>query len=281
MPLTIEPLSDVLGARITGVDLSQPLDAATFARIERALHDHGVIAFPRQRMSPETFVAFSRLWGRAEPHVIDTFHHPLDPNILVLSNVMRNGKPIGLLDGGTYFHSDYSYLQVPARCTMLYALQVPKAPAGTRFANQRLAWQALPQARRDAIDAMVCRHHYGNRNDLDESSRTVASLLNDEQKKKVSWVSHPLVRAHPYTGHKALYAVSGSSFGIEGLPDDEGRALLDELAAHATADRFCHTYEYQVHDLVVWDNVQMLHSAPVTDLREPRTLWRITVKEPH
>ena len=123
--------------------------------------------------------------------------------------------------------------------------------------------------------------HSGNRNDLDESSRTVASLLNDDQKKKVSWVRHPLVRAHPYTGHKALYAVSGSSFGIDGMPDDEGRALLDELAAHDTADRFCHTYEYQVHDLVVWDNVQMLHSAPVTDLREPRTLWRITVKEPH
>lgn len=276
----IEPLSDVLGARLHGIDLSRPLADDTFAAIEQALHAHAFVVFPGQSLDPAGFVAFARRFGRPEPHVIDTFHHPQEPDILILSNVHRDGRPTGLVDAGTYFHSDYSYLAVPARCTLLHALQVPETvPSGTTFANQTLAYEALPPATRARIEPMVCRHHYGNRNDLDERSRTVASLLNDDQKKKVGWVRHRLARPHPHTGRRALYAVSGSSFGIEGLPDDAGRALLDELAAFATAERFCHTYSYTVGDVIVWDNAQLLHKAPLVDLSQPRTLWRITVKE--
>jgi alpha-ketoglutarate-dependent taurine dioxygenase len=126
---------------------------------------------------------------------------------------------------------------------------------------------------------MVCRHHYGNRDDLDESSRTVASVLTESEKRKVEWVRHPLVRDHPHTGEKTLYAVSGSSFSIEGLDEAEGRALLDELKSHSTQARYCHTNAYEVGDVVVWDNAQLLHSAPLTDLSQARTLWRITVKD--
>ena len=277
--IEVEPLSPVLGARVCGVDLARPLDATTFELVEAALHRHTVIVFPVQKLDAGSFAAFGRRWGRPEPHVIDTFHHPEDPNILVLSNVMRDGKPTGLADAGSYFHTDYSYLAVPARCTILYALQVPRAKGGTTFANQTLAYEELPGETRLRIEPLVARHHYGNRDDLDEGSRTAASRLNEEQKRKVAWVRHRIARPHPRTGRKALYAVSGSSFGIEGMQDDEARDLLDGLRAHATQEKYRHTHDYQVGDVIVWDNAQLLHAAPLTDPDDPRTLWRITIKE--
>lgn len=277
--MRIEPISPILGARIPGIDLSRPVAPAAFASIEGALHDHGFVVLPGQRLEPAALVAFARLWGRPEPHVIDTFHHPAEPDILVLSNVVREGRPTGLADAGSYFHSDYSYLEVPARCTILYALQMPESKAGTTFANQTRAYEELSDAMKQLIEPLVARHHYGNRDDLDETSRTAASYLNAEQKAKVSWVSHRIARPHPRTGRKALYAVSGSSFSIEGMEEGAGRALLDSLKTHATQPALCHTYDYRIGDVIVWDNAQLLHKAPLTDPHEPRTLWRVTVKE--
>ncbi len=95
----------------------------------------------------------------------------------------------------------------------------------------------------------------------------------------MNWVRHRIARAHPVTGRKALYAVSGSSFGIEGMPDDEAIALLDELKAHATQPKYLYRLRYNVGDLVIWDNASLLHSATLIDPLDPRTLWRITVKE--
>ncbi|CAN0392715.1 unnamed protein product, partial [Phaeothamnion confervicola] len=209
--MSIQPLSDVLGARIEGVDLAQPLSDADFQAIEAALHRHCFIMFPRQSLTAQQFHAFSKHWGRAEPHVIDTFHHPEIADILVLSNVEKDGKPTGLKDAGTYFHSDYSYLDVPARCTMLYALQMPEVGNGTTFANQSRAYDDLPESMKARLEGLVARHHYGNRDDLDESSRTVASVLSEAQKKKVHWVRHAIARTHPHVGRKSLYAISGSS----------------------------------------------------------------------
>lgn len=277
--LHIEPLSDVAGARITGLNLSRELSVDAFEQVEQALHAHCFVVFPAQTLSPQEFAAFSRRWGRPEPHVIDTFHHPQDANILILSNVSRDGKPIGLLDAGTYFHTDYSYLTVPARCTMLHAIQMPRERSGTTFANQTRAYADLPAQTRERIEPLVVRHHYGNRDDLNEKSRTVASVLDENQKKKVDWVRHRLVRPHPHTGVKSLYAVSGSSFGIDGMDDAQAVALLDELKEHATAEKYRTTYNYGIGDVVIWDNAQLLHAAPLTDLRDARTLWRITVKE--
>jgi len=277
--MKIEPLSDVAGARITGVDLAQQLPVDVFRQAEQALHSHGFVVFPGQTVSPQQFMQFSRAWGKAEPHVIDTFHHPAEANILMLSNVTRGGSPIGLLDAGTYFHTDYSYLTVPARCTMLYAIQMPRERSGTTFANQTLAYADLPQTTKQQIDPLVVRHHYGNRDDLNLQSRTVASVLSDSQKKKVDWVRHRLVRPHPHTGVPALYGVSGSAFGIDGMNDAQALVLLRSLTEHATAARYCQTYNYSIGDVVVWDNAQLLHAAPLTQLTDARTLWRITVKE--
>ena len=277
--IAIEPLSDALGARIKGIDLAQALDTATFGRIEEALHRHCFIMFPGQNLTAGQFHAFSRRWGCAEPHVIDTYHHPEIADILILSNVERDGKPTGLKDAGSYFHTDYSYLDVPARCTMLYALDMPTTGNGTTFANQTRAYDELPDAMKARLEGLIGRHHYGNRDDLDEKSRTVASVLNEDQKKKVRWVRHAIARTHPHMGRTSLYSVSGSCFGIEGMDDAEAIALLDELKVHATQKKYLYTVDYRVGDVIVWDNAQLLHAAPLPDHHQARTLWRITVKE--
>lgn len=276
--LGLSKLSPGFGLEASGVDLSRPMPDAEFREIERAFYDGQVLVFRAQRLTTRQFLEFARRFGRPEPHVIDQFHHPEHADILILSNVKKNGEPTGLADAGTYFHTDYSYLEVPARATMLYSLQVPKVGGDTLFANQYAAYDDLPQAMKTRLEGLVGLHHYGNRDDLDERSRTVASLLNEEQKKKVTWVRHLVARPHPVTGRKALYAVSGSSFGIEGMPEKEAVSLLDQLKDHATQAKYRTSLKYGVGDLVIWDNQSLLHSATLIDPDDPRTLWRITVK---
>lgn len=277
--LTVRALSPALGAEITGLALAD-LSDRQFDGIERALHEHLVVIVRDQDLSAGELVAFARRFGEPEPHVLDQFHHRDDGNVLILSNrTGEDGEPLGLADGGTYFHSDYSYLATPARCTILHAREIPGGEAGTRFANQRAAFEALPEAEQRALDGLVCRHHYGNRDNLDETTRTVASPLSGAQKAKMKWERHPLVRRHPHTGERALYAVSGSSFAIEGMGEEEGVRLLDRLKTHATGDAFCFTPDYRVGDVVIWDNASLLHEAPLVAQNEPRTLWRVTVLE--
>ena len=238
-----------------------------------------VLVLRKQSFTPGAYLAFARRFGRPEPHVIEQFHHSEHADILILSNVRKDGEPTGLADAGTYFHTDYSYLEVPARATLLYSIQVPKQGGDTLFADQYAAYDGLTSGMKKRIENLEALHHYGNRDDLDRGSRTVASVLTGEQEKKMAWVRHPVVRAHPVTGRKALYAVSGSSFGIEGMPQDEALDLLDELKAHATQQKYQCRLEYGVGDVVIWDNASLLHSATLTDPDDPRTLWRITVKE--
>ena len=274
------PLCPAFGLETSAVDASRPLSAGEFAELEQTFFRGQILVLRDQRLTPQQFLAFARRFGPPEPHVIDQFHHPEESNILILSNRRKNGQSIGLADAGTYFHTDYSYLQVPARATMLYSVEVPKAGGNTLFANQYAAYDDLSESMKRRIAPMIGVHHYGNRKVADEMSRVAASPLTDEQKAKMPLITHPLVRPHPVTGRKALYAVSGSSYGIVGMPDDEAVALLDELAAHATQPKYVISYRYRVGDVVIWDNASLLHSATLTDPDDPRTLWRITIKEP-
>ena len=267
------------GIEAEGVDLAKPLADADFRALEQAFYAHHLLALRAQEIDAAQFLAFARRIGPPQPHVIDQFHHPDDPNILILSNVKKDGKPTGLQDAGSYFHTDYSYLQVPARATTLYSRVVPKVGGDTLFADQQAAYDDLPEAMKRRIEPLLAIHHYGNRHDVDEASRTAASVLSAEQKAKMPVITHRIARPHPVTGRKALYAVSGSSFGIVGMPDDEARDLLDELAAHSTAPRYQLRFRYGVGDIVVWDNAALLHSATLTDPDDARTLWRITVLE--
>jgi taurine dioxygenase len=279
--ISVRETGGCMGAEVPGVDLSRPLSREVFEEVRDALHRHHVLVFPAQSLGPESFLDFARRFGPPEPHVLDQFHHPEYPDILILSNVKKDGKPVGLADGGTYWHSDYSYLDIPARATLLYSIQVPKAGGDTLFADQEQAYEELPESTRKRIDGMVTLNIYGNRDDLDPASRTSAYVPTEEQKelRGARLIRHPLVRRHPYSGRKALYAVSGTSFAIEGMPEADGLALLRELAAHSTQSKYQFRVKYGVGDVVVWDNASVLHSATLTDPDDPRTLYRITTKE--
>ena len=270
--MRLRKLSAGFGAETAAFD-------APFREIWDAFFATQVLVFRGLELAAGQFLAFARKFGVPEPHVIDQFHHPEHADILILSNRKKDGEPVGLADAGTYFHTDYSYLEVPARCTMLYSIEVPRRGGDTLFADQYAAYDGLPAAMRRRIENLVALHHYGNRDDLDRSSRTVASVLREDQEQKLQWVRHRIVRRHPVTGRRALYSVSGSSFGIEGMPGDEAVGLLDELKRHATQDKYRLRLKYGVGDLVIWDNASLLHSATLTDPEDPRTLWRITVKE--
>ena len=277
--MEFKKLNAGFGIEVHGVDLSRPLPASAFQDLWNLFFENQVLVVKSQNLKAKEFLAFANCFGRPEPHVIDQFHHPEHADILILSNVTKNGQPTGLADAGTYFHTDYSYLEVPARATMLYSIQVPKKGGDTLFANQYTAYDELPADLKRKIDPLVALHHYGNRDDLDRKSRTVASVLSEEQENKVPWVKHRVARPHPVTGRTALYSVSGSSFRIEGMPEAEGVALLDRLKAQATNEKYQLRLKYGVGDLVIWDNASLLHSATLTDPEDPRTLWRVTVKE--
>jgi taurine dioxygenase len=277
--ITFQPLGPLFGVETADLDLSRGLSSEAFAELERAFYASQVLALRGQDIGAAQFVDFARRLGPPQRHVIDQFHHPEDPNILVLSNVRRNGVPTGLQDAGSYFHTDYSYLAVPARATTLYSRVVPKAGGDTLFANQQAAYDDLPEAMKKRIEPLLGIHHYGNRNDVNDASRTAASALSAEQQARMPVITHRIARPHPVTGRKALYAVGGSAFGIVGMPDDEARDLLDELAAHSTQPKYQLRFRYGVGDIVVWDNAALLHSATLIDPDDARTLWRITVLE--
>lgn len=266
------------GVEVRGVDLAS-LDGNAFEEIKSAFYKHQLLVARAQKLTATQFLQFARRVGPPEPHVIDQFHHPEHADILILSNVMKDGKATGLADAGTYFHTDYSYLDVPARATMLYSIRVPKKGGETLFADQYAAYDDLSSEMKTRVEGLVALHQYGNRDDLNKQSRTVASLLSDEQEDKLTWVKHRIARPHPVTGRTALYSVSGSSFGIDGMDGDAAHRLLDELKRHATQEKYQLRLKYGVGDVVIWDNASLLHSATLTDPEDPRTLWRITVKE--
>src|SRR5258706_11182465 len=148
-------LSESFGVETSDVDLSRPLSAREFKELWNAFFENQVLVVGSQKLKAKEYLAFAKRFGKPEPHVIDQFHHPEHADILILSNVTRNGEPTGLADAGTYFHTDYSYLEVPARATMLYSVQVPKKGGDTLFANQYAAHGDLPLELRNKIKSLV------------------------------------------------------------------------------------------------------------------------------
>src|SRR5438552_9572187 len=197
--LQLKKLSRDFALEASGVDLAQPLSDGAFREIEEAFFAGQVLVLRGQKLTAREFLEFARRFGPPEPHVVDQFHHPEYADILILSNVVRDGQPAGLADAGTYFHTDYSYLDMPARATLLYSIQVPKVGGDTLFADQYAAYDGLPDSLKKKIENLVALHHYGNRDDLDKSSRTVASVLSQEQEQKMTWVRHRVARKHPVT----------------------------------------------------------------------------------
>lgn len=280
--IEVHSLPGGLGGKILDADLATLRSNAAIEALLAAFYAHQVIVIPNQSLTPGDFAGFARIFGRPQPHILNHLRHPEHPEILPLSNVFKDGEPIGVYDGAAYWHTDMSYEEEPGAVTLVYSIQAPEQGGETCFANMYRAYDTLPEETKRRIDGLTVLHHYGNRADLEESSRTSAFALSEDQKKQATTVYHPLVRHHPVTGRKALYAVAGSSFGIVGMPDDEAIALLDELKAHATQPDFVYRHRYEVGDVVAWDNFSMLHAAtlipPATGPHDTRLLHRISVK---
>lgn len=270
-------LSDVLGGELTTpVDLGN-LSDELMAQIEEALYEHQVLVIPDQDLEPAQFVAFARRLGRPEPHMIKQHRHPEHPEILILSNVKRNGVPIGLADGGSHWHTDYAFLEVPAKATMLHSLQVPKVGGNTLFANMYMAYEGLSESMKRELEGLKVLHGYGSRPSRDVDARALAAIRSAPSIENIQSAVHPLVCEHPVTRRKVLYAPVGTAFKVIGMPEDESDDLLDELKRHATQSAYQFSLPYSVGDVVIWDNPSLLHTATLIDPDDARTLRRITV----
>jgi alpha-ketoglutarate-dependent 2,4-dichlorophenoxyacetate dioxygenase len=278
--LTVRPLHALFVAEVTGVDLREPLDAATFAALEAAFHRHAVLVFPGQPLSEEAQIAFSRRWGGLEVSI--RRHRPRrvrHVEVSDISNVDAEGRLYAPDDeravynaGNRLWHSDSSFKRVPAKASLLLALEVPPEGGETEWADMRAAWDALPEARRQELEDLVAVHDFVYSRGLIGYGQ-----FSPEERAEVPPVEQALVRVHPASGRRSLYLGSHASH-IVGRPVEEGRRLLQELLAFATQPRFVYTHRWRVHDLVMWDNRCVLHRGrPWDEARHRRVMQRTTV----
>jgi len=262
----IRPCTPHLGAEITGVDLSRDIDAETFAALDRAFAELGVVFFRRQNITPGQQTAFSRRFGKLSRFPLTQYCLDGHPEILLVTNIKKNGENTGLADAGVTWHTDMSWTAVPPRGTALYAKEIPteqgKTLGDTLFASASAAYDALPEAMKERIAGLKAVHSYqakhayraqGGMRDRDE--------MTDAQKAAHADVVHPVVRTHPLTGRKCLYVVPGECTAIVGMADTEALVLLDELAAHTVRPEFQYRHQWQAGDFLMWDNCSVQHVA--------------------
>jgi taurine dioxygenase len=270
MPIAVIPSDAALGAEIVA-DLAQDIDDATFGEIERAVHDNIVVVFRNQHLSNERQVAFSRRFGELEVHIVKKYLLPDHPEILLVSNIRNDaGEHIGLADAGFTWHSDVSYRKRPSRCSLLYAIEVPENDGetlgNTIFTNTIMAYDALPDRMKTWLIGRNAIHRYSERMRVANSPRP---KLTAAQLAETPDVAHPIVRTHPFTGRKSLYLTKGECIRIEGVPDDEGRAIIADLHDHCIKPAFQYRHKWQTGDLLMWDNATAMHLA-ICDYELPR-----------
>jgi taurine dioxygenase len=271
--LTVRRSGAPLGAEILGIDLSRELDEALFQSIVDAFHEHEVIFFRDQKLTPDQHVAFSRRLGELEHHVRKDCCRPGFPELFVVSNIIENGKPIGTRDAGLFWHSDLCYLREPSRCSVFYAREVPHDDRGeplgdTMFASTTAAYAALPEETRLRLAGRKAVQSYAKGYYRDRRSGPRPPLT-DEQQRRTPDIEHPVVRTHPFTGRKCLFVNEGYTSRIAGLDAAESEALLAELCAHVTRPEFVYRHRWRVGDLLIWDNCSTQHRA-VMDYELPR-----------
>lgn len=292
--ISIAKLGRHLGAEITGVDLSQPLDDATFAQVSDAFFEHQVVVFRGQRLAPAGQVAFTRRFGELEQHVRKEHRLAGYPELLIVSNVRdEQGRAIGVEDAGRFWHSDLSYKQVPSLLSALYALEVPVRDGvvlgNTSFASTVAAYDSLPDKTKTRLQGLKNVHSYrfyraknieAQREEQARGARTVQEHpLTEEQLKSVPDVEVPVVRTHPVTGRKGLFVNEAHCPAIVGLPEAESAALLAELCAHIVRPEFRYEHSWRAGDLLMWDNVAVQHKANFDyDLPLRRVMHRATVR---
>jgi taurine dioxygenase len=257
VPFIVTPVGRVMGAKISGVDLSKPFDDAVRDAILDALNAHQVLIFPDQDLSKEAQVAFTMRFGEMEQHVARNYDGKTFGDVHLVSNLDPEGNPTKTprSSGNFFWHTDKSYHEIPSLSTILHAIKIPPEGGGTQFANMQLAYEALPEEMKERIAGLRAVHSW-------EASRnnTFNRPATEEQKKERPPVVHPMVRTHPGTGRKTLYVGTHTSH-VEGMPVGEGRALLYQLLDFATHPRFQYTHYWKEGQVVMWDNRCLLHRA--------------------
>jgi len=282
--MKVTPLAKHLGARIAGIDISAGLDGASFRAIEEAFHHLSVIAISDQRLDEATLITFSQRFGELETNVASSFHHPDFPHINILSNKRKpDGSPLGSADAGQGWHADMSYNATPARASILYALEVPTrdgvALGDTLFASTAAAYEALAPALKERLGKLRARHHFSKFYDYMIAERGSARpALTPAQKASKPPVIHKMVVRHPHTGRECLYADPGYTVQVMDLPENESRALLDEIFAWQIRPEFHYRHQWRVGDVLIWDNIAAIHMATGGyEPHEHRLMWRTQI----
>ena len=275
MSIEIIPTGAALGVEIRGIDLSQPLGDNAFALIERAYDEHGVIFFRDQHITPPQQVAFTRRFGEIEFNIFgERWSVSGSPEIVVVSNVTEDNKPIGVRRAGENWHSDMCYTARPPRGTMLYAHEIPDLfglPLGdTEFASAAAAWSALPETMQQFLD--------GRRATFDFQGRKRALTPTQAEIERNPPVTHPVVRSHPRTGRKCLYVMRDDCTAIDGMEAEEAEALIAALADHIVKPAHIYRHQWRTGDLMMWDNCTVQHRAIQDyDLPQRRLMHRTTM----
>ena len=280
MTLTVNNLDAPLGAEISGIDLSRPASSSDVEAIEGVWRERLVVVFHAQSLSDPELIAFSKNFGELDPPGPNPYGQPFlkeHPELNVISNVVESGKPIGNLgDGEAVWHADMTYVEVPPKAAMLHALEVPPPDAGgnTYFADMFAAYSALPADLKKAVEGKIAVH--------DASTNSAGMLRKGYQAvtdvRQTVGAHHPLIRTEPGTGRKALFLGRRPNAYVVGLEVTESEALLDALWAHATQPRFTLSHQWKVGDLLMWNNLSVLHRRDPFDPKTRRVMHRSQIK---
>lgn len=271
MDLDVAPIAGMIGAEISGLDLSTELGDETIAEVRSAFVTHHVLVFRDQSLSPEQQVAFGRRFGPLDTHPFVA----MNPDVPEVLDVVT--LPDDRFNFGGGWHCDLTFLEEPDLGSILYAVDVPAAGGDTLFANQHAAYEALSPPVRQLLDGLVAVHsaepQYGE-GGLSTKSKSMSTTGSEMAG---ATVEHPVVRTHPESGRKALYVNPAFTTRIRGVRADESRLLLDFLFAHAVKEPFQCRVRWQPGTLVMWDNRSVQHYAVHDYAGSRRHMRRITV----
>ncbi|HEX3147666.1 MAG TPA: TauD/TfdA family dioxygenase [Gemmataceae bacterium] len=267
-------LSDAIGIEATSIDLMHPIADSDFQRLYRGWLDSTILLVRGQNLTPEGLISFSRRFGELMVYTRSENAMRSYPEILILSNILREGRPIGAAVSGRYWHTDGHYLETPPAASFLYGAEVPPVGGDTWFANMYSAYDSLAEEmkrRLVGLKVVISRVQSRPYNYPDKPPVTEAE--------RAAWpdMPQPMVRTHPESGRKALYVGGNVPWRIIGMPVEESEPLVTELQRHAIQSRFVHVHRWQPGDLIVWDNRSCLHRATEYDqIHHRRLMYRTT-----